>query len=84
MHLFHNHVSKLSFIWQLSLVYIFGIVIFSNVVHAQNNSEQNRINYGSDYANKLAGTVKPGDYAVPSKDANTLGKSTSLTLNSGF
>ena len=52
MHLFHNHVSKLSFIWQLFLVYILSIVIFSNVVHAQNNSEQNRINYGSDYANK--------------------------------
>ena len=52
MHLFHNHVSKLSFIWQLFLVYILSIVIFSNVVHAQNNSEQNRINYGSEYANK--------------------------------
>ena len=52
MHLFHNHVSKLSFIWQLSLVYILSIVIFSNVVHAQNNSEQNRINYGNEYANK--------------------------------
>lgn len=52
MHLFHNHVSKLSFIWQLSLVYILNIVIFSNVVHAQNNSEQNRINYGNEYANK--------------------------------
>ena len=52
MHLFHNHVSKLSFIWQVSLVYILCIVIFSNVVHAQNNSEQNRINYGNEYANK--------------------------------
>ena len=52
MHLFQYYVSKLSFIWQLFLVYILSIVIFSNVVHAQNNSEQNRINYGSEYANK--------------------------------
>ncbi len=52
MYLFYNHVSKLSFILQLFLVYILGIVFFSNVVHAQNNNEQNRINYGSGYANK--------------------------------
>ncbi|MEC8141157.1 MAG: SLBB domain-containing protein [Bacteroidota bacterium] len=37
---------------QLFLVYILGIVFFPNVVHAQNNNEQNRINYGSGYANK--------------------------------
>ena len=36
---------------------------------------QNYKRFGSDYANKLAGTVAPGDYKVPSKDANTLGKS---------
>ena len=35
---------------------------------------QNYQRFGSDYANKLAGTVKHGDYKVPSKDANTLGK----------
>ena len=52
MYLFYNHVSKLSFILQLFLVYILGIVFFPNVVHAQNNNEQNRINYGSGYANK--------------------------------
>ena len=33
---------------------------------------QNYQRFGSDYANKLAGTVKHGDYKVPSKDANTL------------
>lgn len=52
MHLFYNHVSKLSLILQLFLVYILGIIFFPNVVHAQNNNEQNRINYGSEYANK--------------------------------
>ena len=52
MYLFYNHVSKLSFILQLFLAYILGIVFFPNVVHAQNNNEQNRINYGSGYANK--------------------------------
>lgn len=30
--------------------------------------------YGSDYGKKVSAAVKPGDYVVPSKDANTLGK----------
>merc|ERR1712176_691280 len=33
---------------------------------------QNFQRFGSDYANKLSNNVKPGDYTVPSKDANTL------------
>ena len=30
--------------------------------------------FGSDYNGKVNKAVKPGDYTVPSKDANTLGK----------
>ena len=31
--------------------------------------------FGSDYGRGVSGAVKPGDYKVPSKDANNLSKS---------
>ena len=30
--------------------------------------------FGTDYGKNVSAAVKPGDYTVPSKDANTLGK----------
>tara|TARA_B100000575_G_scaffold294202_1_gene308603 strand:+ start:20472 stop:22301 length:1830 start_codon:yes stop_codon:yes gene_type:complete len=52
MHLFLTHFSKLLFFWQLFLVCVLVYIFSSNFAYAQNNSEQNRINYGSEYANK--------------------------------
>ena len=36
--------------------------------------------FGSDYRNGVSGAVKPGDYKVPSKDANNLSKLPKLSL----
>jgi hypothetical protein len=35
---------------------------------------ENYQRFGSDYNRGVSGAVKPGDYKVPSKDANNLGK----------
>ena len=34
--------------------------------------------FGTDYSKNVSAAVKPGDYVVPSKDANTLGRYTCL------
>ena len=44
-------------------------------------SLENYGRFGSDYGKNVSAAVKPGDYVVPSKDANTLGK---YLLSSSF
>lgn len=51
MHLFSTHFPRLPFFWQLASVYLLGAVLFSSATHAQNNSEQNRTSYGTEYTN---------------------------------
>jgi len=51
MHLFSTRFIKLSSYWQLSAMYLFSLVLFSSVAHAQNNSERNNTSYGTEYSN---------------------------------
>ena len=51
MHLFSTRYPRLTFYWQLASVYLLGAVLFSSVILAQNNSERNRANFGSEYTN---------------------------------
>lgn len=51
MHLFSTRFTKLSSYWQLSAMYLFSLVLFSSVAHAQNNSERNNTSYGTEYSN---------------------------------
>lgn len=51
MHLFSTRFTKLSSYWQLSAMYLFSLVLFSSVAHAQNNSERSNTSYGTEYSN---------------------------------
>ena len=51
MHLSSTRFTKLSLYWQLSAVFLLGLVLFSSAAHAQNNSERNNTSYGSEYTN---------------------------------
>mgnify|MGYP001550652120 CR=1 FL=1 len=51
MHLFSTRFTKLSSYWQLSAMYLFSLVFFSSVAHAQNNSERSNTSYGTEYSN---------------------------------
>ena len=58
---------------------------YSKATTEQPNGERNLENYSrfnSDYGKCVSSTVKPGDFKVPSKDANTLSKS--LQSNATF
>ena len=50
---------------------------YKDATHEVPSGQQNLQNYqrfGSDYGRGVSGAVKPGDYKVPSKDANNLSK----------
>jgi len=51
MHLSSTRFTKLSLYWQLSAVFLLGLVLLSSAAHAQNNSERNNTSYGSEYTN---------------------------------